>query len=160
MKKTLLAAAVALAATFAGTASAQGGRLLGVAVLDDHERDRDRVFVDCRPRVAAVKLRSVGRTAEIQRLAIRYGNGERDVVRLREVLPRGQETGWIDLPGGRRCVTAITVVGDAERGRGRRDDDDRRYRRDDVDFDGRYDRYDRDYRRGPRARVEIYGAFR
>lgn len=157
MKKTLLAAAVALAASFAGTASAQGGRLLGVAVLDDSERDRDRVFVECRPRVAAVKLRSVGRTAEIQRLSIRYGNGERDIVRLREVLPRGEETGWIDLPGGRRCVTAITVVGDAERGRGWRDDDDRRYRRDDVGYDGRYDR---DYRRGPRARVEIYGAFR
>lgn len=168
MKKTILAAALALAAGFAGAVHAQGGaRLLGVATLDAREGDRDRVAVSCRPRVAAIKLRSVGATAEIRRVALTYGNGERDVVRIRDVLPRGDATRWIDLPGGRRCVTSVTVVGDAERGW--RDDERRgRYRRDDVGYD-RYDRYDRrdrrdrgwDDRRGrrPYAAVEIYGRF-
>ena len=180
MKKTLLAAALALAAGFSGAAVAQYGggvRLLGVSVLDAREGDRDVVPVACRPRVAAIKLRSVAGTAEVQRVALTYGNGERDVIRVRDVLPRGEETGWIDLSGRQRCVTSITVVGDAERGRGYRDDeygyrDGRRYR-DDDDYDYAYDgrgryrsddvRYDRDWddRRGrrPRAAIEIYGRY-
>ncbi|HVF33774.1 MAG TPA: hypothetical protein VND91_00450 [Candidatus Saccharimonadia bacterium] len=147
MRKTLIAAAIAVAATFAGAASAQDRvRLLGVSTLDAREGDRDVVAVSCRPRVSAIKLRSVAGTAEIQRVALTYGNGERDVIRVRDVLPRGDETGWIDLRGARRCVTSITVVGDAERGRGYRDDD-RRYRRDEVGYDrrDRYDRYDDRY---------------
>jgi hypothetical protein len=178
MKKTLIAAALALAAGFSGAAIAQdrgGVRLLGVSVLDAPEGDRDVVPVSCRPRVAAIKLRSVAGTAEVRRVALTYGNGERDVIRVRDVLPRGEETGWIDLSGRQRCVTSITVVGDAERGRGYRDDaygyrdrDDRRYR-DDYAYDDRrryrsddvrYDR-DRDDRRGrrPRAAIEIYGRY-
>jgi hypothetical protein len=180
MKKTLLAAALVLATGFGGAAIAQdrgGVRLLGVSVLDAPEGDRDVVPVACRPRVAAIKLRSVAGTAEVRRVALTYGNGERDVIRIRDVLPRGEETGWIDLAGRQRCVTSITVVGDAERGyrddeygyrgdgyRGRRDDyayadgryRDGRYRGDDV-------RYDRDWddRRGrrPRAAIEIYGRY-
>lgn len=173
MKKTLIAAALAIAAGFAGTATAQDRvRLLGVSTLDAREGDRDVVPVSCRPRVAAIKLRSVGDTAEIRRVALTYGNGERDVIRIRDTLPRGDETAWIDLSGRQRCVTSITVVGDAERGY--RDDERGRYRRGEV----RYDPYDRDYdrryrrddvrhdrdwddRRGrrPHAAIEIYGRY-
>ncbi len=168
-----MAAAIALAALAAGTASAQDRvRLLGVSTLDHREGGRDFVSVACRPRVAAIKLRSVAGTAEVRRIAVTYGNGERDVIPIRDVLPRGEETGWIDLAGGRRCVTSIAVVGEAERRGGWRGDrygrydDDRYGRYDDDRWDDRYDRddvrYDRDWddrRRRPRAAIEIYGRY-
>lgn len=175
MKKTLIATAIGLAALFAGTASAWDRvRLLGVSTLSDREGDRDYIDVSCRPRLAAIKLRSVGGTAEVRRVALTYGNGERDVVRVRDILPPGDETGWIDLTGYRRCVTSITVVGDAqlpgERYRGGRVAYDPRYDRDPRhDYDRDYDRgYGRGYGRGhgyghgrrmPYAQIEVYGRY-
>ena len=166
MKKTLISTAIALAALFAGTATAQDRvRLLGVSTLSDREGDRDYVDVSCRPRLSAIKLRSVGGTAEVRRVALTYGNGERDVVRVRDILPPGDETGWIDLSGYRRCVTSITIVGDAQAmGEG--------YRGGRVGYDPRYDRdprYAGDPRYGSRgygygrrmpfAEIEIYGRY-
>jgi hypothetical protein len=167
MKKMLLALAVA--ATFAaGSVSAQrpGDRLLGVSTLASHEGDVDRVPVSCRSRVAAVKLRSANGPAEVERIWLTYGNGQREQVSIHESLRRGESTGWIDVAGGRRCVVSVAVQGDAERrGEHRRTrwDDDDDYRNYDTRYDPRYEpRHDGyDDRRGRRPTrpvdIEIYG---
>lgn len=158
MKRILLTLAVA--ATFAaGPALAQdrGSRLLGVSTLSAHENDVDVVPLSCRNRLTAVKLRSANGPAEIERVWLTYGNGQREQVRIDETLRRGEQTGWIDLSGRRRCITSIAVQGDAER-RNERD----RYGRGDDGYrmsDTRYeDRFYED--RGRRTRpvdIEIYG---
>jgi len=162
MKRILLAIAVAAAFGAAGSASAQGSRLLGVSTLSPREGDVDVVPLSCRNRVSAVRLVPVNGRAEIERVWVTYGNGERTSVRIDESLRRGESTGWIDLRGGRRCVTSIAVAGDAERRNERV-----RYDRYDDDDDGYYrtsDRYDDGYRDDRRGRggwrpvdVEIYG---
>lgn len=165
MKSNLLLA-LAVAATFAaGSAAAQrpGDRLLGVSTLASYEGDVDRVPVSCRNRVAAIKLRSANGPAEIERVWLTYGNGQREEVPIHEDLRRGESTGWIDVAGGRRCVTSVAVMGDAER-RG----ENRRYMRyDDDDGYDRYDRYDARFedddrgfapsRRTRPVDIEIYG---
>jgi hypothetical protein len=169
MKRILLTLAVA-ATLAAGPALSQdrSGRLLGVSTLSAHEGDVDVVPLSCRNRLVAVKLRPANGPAEIERIWLTYGNGQREQVRLDESLMRGESTGWIDVSGGRRCITSIAVQGDAER-RGERDrysrydDDDNGYYMADARYDGRYDdRYDDRYGRGRRGGwrpvdVEIYG---
>ena len=162
MNKFLIAFAVT-AACAAGSASAQrpGERLLGVSTLAAYEGDIDRVPVSCRNRLTAIRLRSANGPAEIERVWLTYGNGQREQVPIHEELRRGESTGWIDVAGGRRCVTGVAVMGDAERrgeGRHARRDDDGDYRR----YDSRYDDDDRyfDGRRGRGTRpvdIEIYG---
>lgn len=162
MKRILLTLAVA--ATFAaGPALAQdrSGRLLGISTLSSHEGDVDVVPLSCRNRLVAVKLRSANGPAEIERVWLTYGNGQREQVRLDESLMRGESTGWIDVSGGRRCITSIAVQGDAERRGerryGRYDDD---YAFNDYEDDGYY-MDDVGYDRGRRGRrpvdIEIYG---
>ena len=167
MKRMLLTLAVA-AAFAAGPALAQdrSGRLLGISTLSSHEGDVDVVPLSCRHRLSAVKLRPVNGRAEVERVWLTYGNGQREQVRLHESLERGESTGWIDVSGGRRCITSIAVQGDAER-RGERDRysryddryDDDGYRMADARYDDRYDdRYEDRGRRGRRpVDIEIYG---
>lgn len=172
MKKMLLALAVA--ATFAAApafAQRPGERLLGVSTLASYEGDVDRVPVSCRSRVSAIKLRSANGPAEIERVWLTYGNGQREQVPIHEMLVRGESTGWIDVAGGRRCVVSVAVQGDAERrGERRRTrwDDDDDYRNYDTRYDPRYEgryeaRHDDDYddRRSRRPTrpvdIEIYG---
>ena len=162
MKRILLTLAVA-AGVAAGPALAQdyrSGRLLGISTLSSHEGDVDVVPLSCRNRLVAVKLRSANGPAEIERVWLTYGNGQREQVRLDESLMRGESTGWIDVSGGRRCITSIAVQGDAER-RGERN----RYSRYDDDDDFYGDGYymdnvgyeDRRWRGRRPVDIEIYG---
>ncbi len=171
MKKILLALAVAATFASAPTLAQERARLLGVSTLAHREGDIDVVPVSCRNRLSAVKLRSANGPAEIERVWLTYANGERDQVRVNESLRRGEQTGWIDVSGGRRCVVSVAVQGDSERRgeRGRRGDRDRYsdHRYDDdynmasARFDDRYDDGYRDDRRGRRGtrpvNIEIYG---
>jgi hypothetical protein len=90
-------------------------RLLGTTRLAHHENDVDVVSVACRPRVGSIKLRAAKGQAEIESVWVRYGNGDRDTLHVRDRLRQGGETRWVDLAGGRRCVVAVGVVGDTER---------------------------------------------
>lgn len=147
MKMRLLTALV-LAACAAGPALADDRvRLLGVAQLGHREGDIEVLDIECRPRVSAIKLRATRNAAELQRVFITYGNGERESLPVRQYLDRGRETRWIDLVGRRRCVTEIGIIGDTERGW-------REARRDD-----RYDDRRRGRGRGPRAEIEVLGRF-
>jgi hypothetical protein len=144
MKKQLLTALL-LAAVATPALADNRVRLLGVAQLGHREGDLEMLDVQCRPRVSAIKLRATRGTAELQRVFVTYGNGERDSLPVRQYLDRGQETRWIDLVGRRRCVTEIGIIGDSERGW-------REARRDD-----RWD--DRRRGRGRRAEIEVLGRF-
>lgn len=157
MKKVLLALTIAASCAAAPAAFSQDRvRLLGVSTLASHEGDLDVVPVSCRPRIQAVKLRAVNSPAEIERIWLTYGNGEREQVRVRDYLGRGEETGWIDVSGGRRCVTEVAVAGDAERRGQWRDDDRGGYRGERTGYDG-HDRRGRGRGWERTADVEIYG---
>ena len=164
MKRILLP--LAIAATLAAApalAQDRSSRLLGISTLASHEGDIDVVPLSCRNRLTAVRLRSANGPAEIERVWLTYGNGEREQVRLHESLRRGESTGWIDVSGHRRCITSIAVQGDAERRGerdryGRYDDEDDDYYMADTRYDDGY--YDDRGRRGRGWRpvdIEIYG---
>lgn len=61
-----------------------------------------------------VKLRVRGDGAEIYRLSVRYGNGVRDELEVRERFAPNTESRWIDLRGGRRCVEGVYVYGQSD----------------------------------------------
>ena len=145
MKMKLLTALVLAACASAPALADDRIRLLGVAQLGHREGDIEMLDVQCRPRVSAIKLRAARGDAELQRVFVTYGNGERDSLPVRQYLNRGQETRWIDLVGRRRCVTEIGIIGDSENGW-------REARRGD-----RYD--DRGRGRGRRAQIEVLGRF-
>jgi hypothetical protein len=89
-------------------------RLLGSTRLAQAENDVDVVSVACKPRVNALQVEAERGAAEIERLWVRYGNGDVDTLAVRDRLAEGTRTRWIDLEGGRRCVVAVGVVGDTE----------------------------------------------
>lgn len=111
LRPTLLACAFLLAVS---SAAAGEERLLGSTRLSRVENDEDVLRVACRPKVSAVKLHAARGQVEIERLWVRYGNGTRDTLAVRDRLAQGTDTRWIDLAGGKRCVVAVGIVGDTE----------------------------------------------
>lgn len=103
-----------LAAAAALPAHAGDGRLLGSTRLSRVENDTDVVGVACRPKVSAIRLHAARGQVEIERVWVRYGNGKRETLAVRDRLAQGSDTRWIDLAGGKRCVVAVGVVGDTE----------------------------------------------
>ncbi len=97
----------------AGTVSAES-RYLGSTRLSHQENDTDVVRTSCKPRINAIKLESKRGQVEIEALWVRYRNGERERLEVRDRIAQGGETRWIDLRGGKRCVVAVGVIGDTE----------------------------------------------
>lgn len=100
-------------------AKAYNGDLLGQTTLN-HRTDSDLIYVvgNCpSPRnmpVSAVRLEVHRRAAEIDFIAVQYGNGEWDQLDVRQYFAAGSSSRWIDLRGGARCVEKIKIVGDTE----------------------------------------------
>lgn len=69
--------------------------------------DRDTLPVRTEDRYSALRLRSAGFDIEMQSLAVRYANGERDVFRINMVIPSGGRTTPIELRGERRRISAL-----------------------------------------------------
>ena len=97
----------------AGTASAES-RLLGSTRLSQQESDTDVVRTSCKPRLNAIKLGAKRGQVEVETLWVRFRNGETERLGVRDRIAQGGETRWIDLPGGKRCVVAVGVIGDTE----------------------------------------------
>ena len=120
MKKTLIAT-MALCIGFATTADAaryDRVKHLGSTRLSHSENDRDVLrFRNCRNGIHAIQLRTSRGQVEIERLWVRYANGERDTLNVRDRISKGGSTRWIDLRGGSRCVVEIGIIGDTERSR-------------------------------------------
>jgi hypothetical protein len=97
-------------------AAADPARLLGSTRLAKAENDVDVLaFKKCRRGIDSLQLRVYRGQVEIERLWVRYGNGEREELVVRDRIAQGGQTRWIDLRGGERCVQAIGVIGDTER---------------------------------------------
>lgn len=119
--KKLLMATITLCIGFTATADAaryDKAKHLGSTRLSHSENDRDVLrFRNCRNGVHAIQLRSSRGQVEIERLWVRYANGERDNLNVRDRISKGGSTRWIDLRGGNRCVVEIGIIGDTERSR-------------------------------------------
>lgn len=118
MKKTMIAA-MTLCIGFAATADAaryEQARRLGTTKLSHIENDKDVLrFRTCRSGVSAIQLRTSRGRVEIEKLWVRYENGNRDYLNVRDRISKGGATRWIDLQGGRRCIKEIGIIGDTER---------------------------------------------
>lgn len=91
---------------------------LGSTRLSQSENDIDVLrFRNCRNGIHAIQLRSSRGQVEIERLWVRYANGERDNLNVRDRISKGGVTRWIDLRGGNRCIVEIGIIGDTERSR-------------------------------------------
>lgn len=111
LRSILPACAFLLAAS---SATAGPERLLGSTRLSRAENDVDVLHVACRPKVSELRLHAARGQVEIERLWVRYANGTRDTLAVRDRLAEGSDTRWIDLAGGKRCVVAVGIVGDTE----------------------------------------------
>ncbi len=99
--------------------TADNARLLGSTHLAKHEKDVDVIKLPpcgrrARARIHAVKVRAVHGQAEIEKLWVRFADGTTQSLPIRQRLGQGEESRWIDLQGGERCVREIGVVGDTE----------------------------------------------
>lgn len=118
MKKILIAA-MTLCIGFVTTADAarsDQARRLGTTKLSHMENDKDVLrFRTCRSGVSAIQLKTSRARVEIEKLWVRYDDGNRDYLDVRDRIGKGGTTRWMDLPGGRRCIKAIGIIGDTER---------------------------------------------
>ncbi len=119
--KKLVIAAITLCIGFAATADAaryDRVKHLGSTRLSHAENDLDVLrFNNCRKGIHAIQLRTSRGQVEIERLWVRYANGERDNLNVRDRISKSGATRWIDLRGGNRCVEEIGIIGDTERSR-------------------------------------------
>ena len=109
----LFAATLALAAP-----ALAAERHLGATRLSKAENDTDVIRMPpCREkgRISEVKMKVHRGTVEVEKLWVRFKNGEVDHLEVRERIPEGGETRWIDLKGGKRCIAAIGIIGDTEK---------------------------------------------
>ena len=107
----VLMSVLAMGLTVSSTAEA-GDHLLGSTHLTKVENDKDvLVFAKCRRDVRAVQVRAHEGQIEIERLWVRYANGARDDLEVRDRIGHSR---WIDLRGDGRCIKAIGIVGDTE----------------------------------------------
>lgn len=122
MKKIMIAV-LTLCIGFTASANAAHNdrpRHLGSTRLSLMENDKDVLrFRNCRSGISAIQLRTSKGRVEIEKLWVRYDNGDRDFLPVRDRIQKGGETRWIDLQGGRRCIKEIGIIGDTERSRDR-----------------------------------------
>jgi hypothetical protein len=114
MNQVSRALATAIVAGLAFIVQADDARHLGSTRLSHAENDADVIRTDCTPPVRAIKIRAARGNIEVQSLWVRYGNGERDRLDVRQRLNEGSESRWIDLRGSERCVKEVGIIGDTE----------------------------------------------
>ena len=99
-------------------ARAQGGTRLGAVKLAE-KTDRDVVQLPrCKdstnPRVSSLRFTVSDYPAEINRLMVEFHNGQRTELQVKDHFKTGSSSRWLDMPGDKRCVAKIVVVGDAD----------------------------------------------
>ena len=52
--------------------------------------------------------------AEINHLSVEFQNGERTQLQVKDHFAAGSASRWMDMPGEKRCVAKIFVVGDTD----------------------------------------------
>jgi hypothetical protein len=72
--------------------------------------DRDVISLNTPDRYKSLRLRSAGYDIEMIEMAVRFGNGGRDVYSIRTVIPSNGRTGPIDLRGEARRIRDIELI--------------------------------------------------
>ncbi len=98
---------------------ATGGIRLGMVRLAE-DKDRDVIRLprcqgnpENKP-VQAIRFEVRDHDAEIDRVVVVFQNDQRVELDVRRFIPAGSGTRWLDLPGEKRCIKEILLVGDAE----------------------------------------------
>ncbi len=116
----------ALVMTVFGTLFASAQAMAGVDYLGETRlgrfEDVDVIYAGQCPSpmnrpVERLKIQVLQRAADVDYVAVQYGNGVWDRLPVRERFAPGSESRWIDLVGGARCVERIKVVGDTDANR-------------------------------------------
>jgi hypothetical protein len=92
------------------TANAQPGKWvrIGESHVDGHN-DHDTIHVNSSDAFRALQIRVQGSAVHFDHIVVRYGNGEKDELNVREVIQPGQSSRQIDLQGARRKIDKIDV---------------------------------------------------
>ena len=98
-------------------AHAEGGTRLGVVKLAERT-DRDVIELPrCKdspnPLISSLRFTVDDHRAEIDRLTVEFHNGERTELTVKDHFAVGASSRWLDMPGDKRCVAKIIIVGDA-----------------------------------------------
>jgi hypothetical protein len=103
----------ALLSTFT-SAYAAGPMFLGQTPITNME-DRDVIHVNSCGRlgqgVSSVMIQVRGDAVRVDRLVAVFGNGQRQVLEVRQYFNPGTGSRWIGLNGGNRCLQSLRVVG-------------------------------------------------
>lgn len=92
-----------------------GFEVLETKVLDTKD-DQVTLRVDGKGSVSSIRLRAWVSPVHVRRAEIRFANGDRQEVRIRDVLKPGEATEVIDVDGVRRKITRVTLTLRPQRG--------------------------------------------
>lgn len=114
MKTLLLLATLLLSTQTLASGQVYFGK---VSLMDRKDVDVIRL-PNCRTMrnrpVSQLKLKVKQYPVEIDRLVIQFQNGGMEELYVRNHFPRGGESRWMDLRGGKRCLKKIVVYGDTD----------------------------------------------
>jgi hypothetical protein len=116
--RRMIAAALAALALLAAVPASAAERHLGSTRLSRLENDLDILKMPpCRTKgkVREIQVRVARGSVEIEKLWVRFDNGDIDRLDIRERIPEGGRSRWIDLEGRKRCIDAIGIIGDTEK---------------------------------------------
>ena len=122
VRRTFIAASIlaAVLVMFGSEANAQGGTFLGARTVPDRS-DRDTLIVGSkRGQFRRLQFRVKKHGIDFHKVKVHFGNGQSEEIDLRDRIPAGGQTRWIDLNGGSRTIERIEFWYDAVTTRGRR----------------------------------------
>ncbi len=114
-KRSIFAIAIFTAAFvgFVSTANAQGGTFLGSRNVTDRA-DHDVIAVGASlGTFDRLQFRVSGHAVDFKRVVVHYVNGGDEELDLRDRIPAGGQTRWIDLRGTNRNIRSIELWYDA-----------------------------------------------
>lgn len=122
LKRTIIAASIlaAVLVVFGSEANAQGGTFLGSKTVPDRS-DHDTLEVGAkRGKFRKLQFRVKEHGIDFHKVKVHYGNGGSEEIELRDRIPAGGQTRWIDLNGGQRTISRIEFWYDAVTSPGKR----------------------------------------
>jgi hypothetical protein len=122
LKRSFFAVAVlaAVFVIFGSEANAQGGVFLGNRTVPDRS-DKDTLVVGARyGKFRRLQFRVKVRGIDFHKVKVHYANGGDEEISMRDRVPTGGQTRWIDLKGGRRTIEKIEFWYDAVSSPGQR----------------------------------------
>ena len=103
-----------------GTKAKDGSVYLGFDLVSSKKRDKDFTTVKKElGKFSKFRLHVSKAPANIKRLTLHFGNGDKFNVRLKPRFGKNDWSRWVDLPGGKRRIKKIVVVASRAAKKGR-----------------------------------------